>query len=223
MGQEKPSTLYGDVIRDGTNRNIHSNKMSQEFVEFPKMARLSRDSIITEKIDGTNGQIRITDDGEFLVGSRTRWITPQDDNHGFARWCYEHKDELLTLGPGSHFGEWWGAGIRRKYGLKEKRFSLFNVSRWCLHGNTPQIISQPDAPVVKYQDVLPPCCGLVPVLYKGLFTTNAVDDCIAYLVEHGSQAAPGFKDPEGLVVYHTAAQFCFKKTIKNDESPKSKV
>lgn len=28
-----------------------------QFVEFPKMARWSRDIVITEKIDGTNGQI----------------------------------------------------------------------------------------------------------------------------------------------------------------------
>lgn len=28
-----------------------------EFVEFPKIPRLSRDIIVTEKIDGTNAQI----------------------------------------------------------------------------------------------------------------------------------------------------------------------
>lgn len=33
-----------------------------EFQEFPKMARLSRDIIITEKIDGTNAQLLITED-----------------------------------------------------------------------------------------------------------------------------------------------------------------
>ena len=30
-----------------------------EFIEFPKMARLSRECVITEKIDGTNAQIFI--------------------------------------------------------------------------------------------------------------------------------------------------------------------
>ena len=101
-----------------------------DFVAFPKIPRLSRRCVITEKIDGTNACIFIGEDGEFLVGSRTRWITPENDNHGFARWAYEHKDELLGLGPGRHFGEWWGQGIQRGYGLKEKRFSLFNTSRW---------------------------------------------------------------------------------------------
>jgi hypothetical protein len=30
-------------------------------------------------------------------------------------------------------------------------------------------------------------------------------------------------NPEGIVIYHTAANICFKKTIENDETPKSKV
>jgi len=98
-----------------------------EFKEFPKMARMSRDVIISEKIDGTNAQILITPDGDLFTGSRTRWITPADDNHGFARWAEGNRDELLKLGPGRHFGEWWGQGIQRGYGLKEKRLSLFNV------------------------------------------------------------------------------------------------
>jgi hypothetical protein len=71
-----------------------------EFREFQKIPRLSRECIITEKIDGTNGCIYIGEDGEFLVGSRTRWITPEQDNFGFATWAMAHRDELLTLGPG---------------------------------------------------------------------------------------------------------------------------
>jgi len=37
-----------------------------EFQEFPKMARLSREVIITEKIDGTNIQVFISDDRTFI-------------------------------------------------------------------------------------------------------------------------------------------------------------
>lgn len=116
------------------------------FVEFPKIARFNREVIVTEKIDGTNAQILVNDTGDEVVGvgSRTRWISPKDDNHGFAGWVQKNKEELLRLGPGSHFGEWWGAGIQRTYGLKEKRFSLFNVSRW--------------------EHDRPACCGVVPVL-----------------------------------------------------------
>jgi hypothetical protein len=102
-----------------------------DFTGFPKIARFNREVIVTEKIDGTNAQIHIDDTGAVLTaGSRNKWITPTDDNAGFARWASENTAELLRLGPGSHFGEWWGAGIQRRYGLTEKRFSLFNVSRW---------------------------------------------------------------------------------------------
>jgi hypothetical protein len=93
-----------------------------EFTPFPKLARLSREIVITEKIDGTNAQICITEDGQMFVGSRTRWITPEDDNYGFAKWANANREELLRLGPGSHFGEWWGQGIQRKYNMTEKLF-----------------------------------------------------------------------------------------------------
>ena len=172
------------------------------FVEFNKIARLSRGCCISEKIDGTNAQILITDDGQFLTGSHTRWITPEDDNFGFSRWAHEHKDELMKLGPGSHFGEWWGEGIQRKYGLTEKRFSLFNTSRW--------------GPV----DAPPACCHVVPVLYTGIFTSSAVDDCLALLRCGGSVAAPGFMKPEGVVIYQSAARCYFKKTLEKDAEPK---
>jgi hypothetical protein len=173
-----------------------------EFVEFPKIPRLSRECVVTEKIDGTNGVIYIGEDGEFLVGSRTRWITPMQDNHGFAGWAYMHKDELMTLGPGWHHGEWWGQGIQRKYGLAEKRWSLFNTSRWT-----------PETPP-------PACCHVVPVIYKGLFDTGVVDGILMDMREHGSMAAPGFMQPEGVVIYHIAGNLYFKKTIEKDEEPK---
>ena len=75
-----------------------------EFQEFPKIVRLSRQAIITEKIDGTNGCIFIGEDGEFLTGSRSRWITPEADNYGFSKWAYANKEELMKLGPGFHYG-----------------------------------------------------------------------------------------------------------------------
>lgn len=193
------------------------------FKEFPKIARLSRDVIITEKIDGTNACVYIGEDGTFLAGSRTRWITPEDDNHGFAKWAYEHKDALtMGLGKGTHYGEWWGCGIQRNYGLKEKRWSLFNTIRWCEHNQEPQMIPSPDPRVVKMQEVLPACCSLVPILWRGTFDTHAVDTALSILKEHGSKAAPGFMKPEGVVVFHIAGNVGFKKTIEKDDEPKGK-
>lgn len=194
--------------------------ITPDFIEFPKMARLSRECIISEKIDGTNGCIFITDDERMFVGSRTRWITPEQDNYGFARWAVEHKDELMRLGPGRHFGEWWGQGIQRNYGLKEKRWSLFNVIRWCLHDETPQAIPTADPRVVKMQEQLPPCCHLVPVLRRGVFNTGMVESALHELQERGSLAAPGFMKPEGVVVFHVAGNIGFKKTLEKDDVPK---
>ena len=173
-----------------------------EFEGFPKIRRLSRSCIITEKLDGTNASVYIGEDGAFLAGSRNRWITPDDDNYGFARWAHEHREELMMLGHGHHFGEWWGAGIQRGYGLAEKRFSLFNTQRW----------SDPAA--------LPTCCHVVPVLASGMFSSSLVIESLLRLALEGSVAAQGFMDPEGVIIYHEASQTLFKKTIKGDAEGK---
>jgi hypothetical protein len=197
-----------------------------DFLEFPKIARFARDIIITEKIDGTNGVIGIEDDGVTMhVGSRTRWLTPESgDNVGFLLWATVHRDELLTLGPGRHFGEWWGSDIQRGYGLQkgEKRFSLFNVQRWVLHGQTPQRLKVNDPRVEKYQEVLPPCVGLVPILYRGEFSPFAIPDTLHALAVAGSKAVPGFMQPEGIVIFHTAGNVVFKQTLMKDGEPKSR-
>ena len=195
-----------------------------DFVEFPKMARLKRECIITEKIDGTNACVKITEDGQFLTGSRTRWITPADDNYGFSKWAHEHKEELLGLGVGTHFGEWWGGGCQRGYGLTNglKIWSLFNVGRWCLHGSEPQRIPTGDPRIEKWQDVLPACCNLVPVLYRGIFDTRHVNDCLSWLMHEGSKAAPGFMRPEGVVCFHVAGNVGFKTTLEKDDEYKGK-
>lgn len=174
-----------------------------EFKEFDKIARWSRNITITEKIDGTNASILITEDGQFLTGSRTRWITPEDDNFGFSKWAHEHKDELILLGVGHHFGEWWGAGIQRKYNQERKRFSLFNTYKW--------------------SENRPECCDVVPVIYSGVLNENSVSEAINRLRIDGSLAAPGFMKPEGIVIWHEAARQYFKKTLEKDEIPKSLV
>lgn len=196
------------------------------FVPFPKMARLRRDILVTEKIDGTNAQIVIVPRGTYAdgnlfgkpvadcgaywiyAGSRNRWVTQEDDNFGFAGWVQDNKEELVKLGQGRHFGEWWGRGIQRGYGIQHRRFSLFNVSRW----------SHPDS--IKS---LPECCDIVPLLYSGPFSTEATDSALRCLEVAGSRAAPGFMNPEGIAVWHTAANVGFKQTLKDDGMPKSLV
>ena len=209
-----------------------------DFPSFNKIARHSRDIVITEKLDGTNALVHIEriDDPTFAqvdcpfviavdynhdenyalvlrAGSRVRWIRPKrddekgdPDNYGFAKWVSENRDELFKLGEGAHYGEWWGHGIGRKYAvdgkLQERKFSLFNVHRW------------------SDTEKRPACCDVVPVLYKGGNFSWAIATALDELSKNGSVAAPGFMDPEGIVIFHTASQQLYKKFLKNDELPK---
>lgn len=185
--------------------------MTFEFKPWQKIPRLNREIIITEKIDGTNAAVIITEDGHIGAQSRNRIITPtkEGDNFGFATWVALNAEALIEiLGPGYHYGEWWGHGIQRGYGLDYKRFSLFNVSRWGhLDLGTAAV----------------PGLGVVPVLYKGGYGDWAIDEALSDLDRYGSRANPGFDNPEGIVVFHTAANSMFKVTIEGDEQPKSRV
>lgn len=175
-----------------------------EFQEFPKIPRLKRSIVITEKLDGTNACVIVCAEGrEVAAQSRNRLITPDADNYGFAKWVEANRDELVKLGPGHHFGEWWGLGIGRGYGLTEKRFSLFNTARW--NDQNPN---------------RPACCGVVPLLYQG--DLSGVDTAMERLKTLGSVAAPGFMNPEGVIVYHSASRSMFKVTVEKDEEHKGK-
>jgi hypothetical protein len=199
-----------------------ANPANDNFIPFQKIPRLKRGCIITEKIDGTNAQVVVRSTAELRpdedvpwhanvvvkdgqswmvsAGSRTRWISPDNDNFGFAAWVKQNAEKLVDLGPGQHFGEWWGVGIQRGYGLHERRFSLFNSGRW--------------------SNERPACCHVVPTLYEGEFSTNTVDVFIRDLRESGSRAAPSFMRPEGIIVFMTAARHLYKVLAENDELPK---
>ena len=180
-----------------------------EFKGFPKIPRLNREIVITEKIDGTNGCIIVDAQGDVYAQSRNRFVTLSEDNAGFAKWVYSYKGLLAeTLGEGYHYGEWWGSGINRGYGIgkngvAERFFSLFNVGRW----------AGIDLSAV-------PGLDIVPVLYRGNFNTEVIEDILYRLEQGGSKAMPGYEKPEGVVVWHEAARQLFKVTIEGDEKPK---
>lgn len=169
------------------------------FQEFRKIPRLFREVTITEKIDGTNVHIVVpNDDSPILVASRTRYITPgkQTDNYGFAQFVHDNQDSLRKLGPGRHYGEWWGCGINRTYNLMERRWSLFNPKVWV--------------------EGLPSNVNHVSILYEGDFDTKIIYDQLVKLTCIGSVSAPGYMNPEGLVIYHKASGQLFKVTQPND-------
>ncbi|MGK3957870.1 RNA ligase family protein [Arthrobacter sp. R4] len=197
--------------------------MPIEFKEWPKTPRLLRNITITEKIDGTNAAIGVVpvDTGEVdsldpniiayvttgdvrygvYAQSRSRLITPgkSTDNYGFAGWVQSNAGELVELlGEGLHYGEWWGNGIQRKYGMAEKWFSLFNTARYAALETDLNL-------------------SVVPVLYEGPNDTEAVTAALESLRINGSVAAPGFMNPEGICVYQAASRQISKVTLdKND-------
>jgi hypothetical protein len=178
------------------------------FEAWPKTPRLfdAKGIVITEKLDGTNAGIIITEDGQVGAQSRKRLLPmgprgmddlswQKEDNYGFASWVREHRDGLVeTLGPGRHMGEWWGAGIQRGYGLKEKRFSLFNTEKWAHLAEGSSV----------------PGLGVVPVLHDGPWGLISIEAALLDLVVYGSKAVPGWTNPEGICVYHKAASRVFK-------------
>lgn len=194
----------------------HQSKPLTEFEGWPKIPRASKASmVITEKLDGSNGQVVIghaepepnepgltfieTEQHGLLyvrAGSRNRWLQPgkNTDNYGFAAWVQEHAQELVKLGPGRWYGEWYGQGIGRNYGLDHRRFALF----YCNTNNKPE------------------CCEVVPTLYYGPHSEERIQQVHAELMEKGSVAVPGFMRPEGVVIQYRG----FPQRVKiTDEEP----
>lgn len=178
-----------------------------EFIPQPKIPRFNRAIHVTEKIDGTNAAVLVDTDGTVRAASKNRILRPDEpDNHGFRAWVEENQDNLARLGPGLHRGEWWGCGIGKRHPTHAKTFSLFNTDRW---GD--------DA-------IRPKCCSVVPLLCIA-GNVNAlggmVENRLRQLKEHGSIADPACKNPEGIVLYHTASGQSYKITLEHDEGGKS--
>ncbi|MGW6855816.1 RNA ligase family protein [Streptomyces xanthophaeus] len=188
-----------------------------EFKPWPKTARLFRDIVITEKIDGTNAAVHVSDDGRVAAQSRNRLISPDSDNYGFAGWVHANAADLAyILGPGTHFGEWWGRGIQRGYGVEGKRFSLFNTARWYGDQEEPEDNPMNRSMRTELRDVV----GVVPVMYAGVFGEDAVYDALLHLKKCGSIAAPGYMNPEGICIYHTQTRGVLKVTLDNHDAGK---
>lgn len=202
----------------GGQKPVYPTTFEIEFRKFPKIHRLFRDIIITEKIDGTNAQVLVTESEQVFAGSKKRWLTPENDNFEFAAWVQEHADELRQLGPGRHFGEWWGYKIQRGYGLDERRFSLFNVGRWWSKNTGYR---EPWFDGEEKRIAVPRCCHVVPILHVGSFDIDYIKAMLMALRHNGSTAAPGFMNPEGIVVFHTQSGHLYKTTYENDEKGKS--
>lgn len=168
-----------------------------EFQPWPKIPRENPFNVtITEKIDGTNACIVIEDGKIVALQSRKRFITPKDDDYGFAAWAEENKFDLEQgLGDGHHYGEWAGEGIQKNpHCLKGKHLFLFNTHRW--NENNPN---------------LPFCCDVVPILYQGVMDSGTVDKLLVNLLDNSPEGVTA----EGVVIYYHAFRKYTKHTIKS--------
>jgi hypothetical protein len=63
----------------------------------------------------------------------------------------------------------------------------------------------------------------VPTLYIGDFSTDKVDAALELLRTGGSVAAPGFMQPEGVVVFHAQSRSLYKVTLGDDGHKEAKT
>lgn len=98
------------------------------------------DFIGTAKLHGTNAGIRRSPSGKITAQSKTRLISPTDDNYGFAKFIeaippevlhLELFDKVAIMGDDiTIYGEWIGKGIQGATGVGklEKQWVIFGAS-----------------------------------------------------------------------------------------------
>ncbi len=151
---------------------------------FPKIPRIENVTFeVTEKLDGTNGVVQVTDSLEVLVGSRNRWLDKHNDNHGFFNWVMEREDIFKGFGQGIYRGEFIGKGIQRTYGLLDKHFYLFDLSleektSWAPDGSNIHIVP-----------------------YLGWISLFEIEDIINYTGEHLTSEINRIYKSEGVMLY----------------------
>lgn len=115
-----------------------------EFHKYQHIMKLGTDEVdgildgtvfLFYKIDGTNSQVFLKDDGTLGFGSRNREITPEDDNAGFALSMTQNEElynGLLTILKANPnyiiYGEWLVPHTLKSYTHDAwKKFYVFDV------------------------------------------------------------------------------------------------
>ena len=210
-----------------------------EFRAWPKIARLNRDMIVTEKIDGTNAAVivqyttncgaqaianEVTEDG---VGVH---LTMRHPGGGFSRAVVAAQSRKKIITPGKQTDNHGFAGWVRENAqvLADTLGEGYHYGEWWGRGVQRGYGQEGKRfslfNVVRYADVNVPEIGMdtVPIIYEGPFDTERVNLTVLQLAADGSRAAPGFMKPEGVVVFHKAAGVVFKVTCEKDEEWKGK-
>jgi hypothetical protein len=214
-----------------------------DFKKWEKIPRLANEKMhVSEKVDGSNACVVIlpfepeydifeaseqfalvTVDGvhyKVAAQSRTRFLFDEKnrDNFNFARWVFGNAEKLVRiLGYGRHYGEWWGSGIQRGYGLVngDRRFSLFDTRRWGIDSEgRDSIFERPEEETVRE-------LGVVPELYSGPVDLGKINEVLEELDTNGSRVVSSYQKAEGVIVNFSLSRVSYKAFIDDDGMPKS--
>ncbi len=93
------------------------------------------------KLHGTNAGVQVHPDGTVVAQSRSRVLSLEDDNSGFAKWVATRAEGFKSLAAETVvtvFGEWCGPGIQAGTAvnqLEQKLFAVFAMQ----HGDDRQV------------------------------------------------------------------------------------
>ncbi len=191
------------------------------------------------KIHGTNAGIRISH-GDVKAQSRNRFVTPDDDNVGFAAWVETNAaywGGLMT--DGVVFGEWCGPGIMNGTAINDipqRIFAVFSLLIRGIHIYDPETISKILSNRPHDVHVLPWQTGPLTVDFTKRETLPGVVDFLNLVVNEVESGDPWVKSVfgvqgvgEGLVYYpqsdsvETFKHFAFKAKGEKHRVKKAKV
>ena len=142
------------------------------------------------KLDGSNGQVWVNDNGKICCGSRNRELTLENDNQGFMAWVLE-QDNIREFFSNYQnlrlFGEWLIPHTLRTYEQSAwKKFYVFDVMD--ANGNyLPYEVYKTilDAYDIEY---IPPICKIRNPTVERI--VNQLEKNV-YLIEDGKGAGEG--------------------------------
>lgn len=148
-------------IRKEVNRLLDYKRTVGEDIKHPVVTYKGK-----VKLDGTNAAIRIVD-GVVAAQSRSRIITPEDDNYGFATFVETLKPWLASLpylqvGDHTIYGEWCGKGIQKRCSVSkcDRMFVVFSMDIHC-KPSRPQKNNDPDS-LINYLIGMPDTVHVLP-------------------------------------------------------------
>jgi hypothetical protein len=204
--------------------------MEQKFEAFPDIKKLGTAALfITQKIHGSNAQIYIFKNREYL---RHLNSTPDDDR--MAKFAEEFPGKNLVVDSSQNFGTVtilynefmdlacgsrtrWIAPGNDNYGFAEFVYANKqefidklghgrHYGEWAGPGiNSGEGLKEKTFVLFDHwrypsDRPLPPRTVVVPVLYAGAFDLSKVQECMDDLKTNGSKLVPGYMRPEGVVV-----------------------